>query len=134
MKKSISWQQRQYVGNYLLNLIIQGETFHVINISWFSMKVYHKYCSYHLCSSFSVGIIYKGVKRTLQYMPNKNPQLPRLFIVHVWQFQWRKFEAQCLDNIYVSTSRLFKMYWIFCAKNIMVLILKSFIWDYSWAK
>ena len=134
MKKSISWQQRQYVGNYLLNLIIQGETFHVINISWFSMKVYHKYCSYHICSSFSVGIIYKGTKRTLQYMLNKYLQLPRLFIVHVWQFQWRKFEAQCLDNIYVSTSRLFKMYWIFCAKNIMVLILKSFIWDYSWAK
>ena len=27
--------------NYLLSLETQGETFHVINISWFSMKVVH---------------------------------------------------------------------------------------------
>ena len=125
MKKPISWRQRQYVYNYLLNLINQSETFHVINISWFSMKVCHNYCSYNICSSFSVGSIYEGAKCTLHYMPNKNLQVPRLFIVHVWHFQWRKFEAQCLDNIYVSISRLFKMFWVFCVKNIMALILKA---------
>ena len=134
MKKSISWRQRQYVGNYLLNLITQGEIFHVINISWSSMKVYHKHCSYNICSSFSVGSIYKGAKRTLQHIPNKNLQLPRLFIAHVWHFQWRKFEAQCHDSIYVSISRFFKMYWVFFAKNNIALILKSLIRDYSWAK
>ena len=82
MKKSISWRQRQYVGNYLLNLETQGETFHVINVSWFSMKVYHKLCSFNNCSSFSAGSIFEGAKRTLQYMPNKNLQQPKSFIVH----------------------------------------------------
>ena len=134
MKKSIYLQQRQYVGSYLLNLITQGEVFHVINISWFSMKVYHKFCSYNICSSFSAGSIYKSAKRILLYMPNKSLQLPRSFIVHVWLFQWRKFEAQYLDNIYVSISRFSKIYWSFCAKNIMTLILKTFTWDYSWGK
>ena len=117
MKKSISSQQRQHVGNYLLNLETQGETFHVINISWFSMKVYHKFCSFNICSSFSAGSIYGSTKRTLQYMPNKNLQQSKSFIVHVWHFQWRKFEAQYLDNVYVSTSRFFVMYWDFCAKK-----------------
>ena len=56
------------------------------------------------------------------------------FIVHVWNFQWRNFESQYLYNIYVSTSRFFMMYWGFCAKNIMTLILKTLIWDYSWGK
>ena len=60
-----------------------GETFHVISISCFSMKVYHKFFSYNICSLFSAGSIYKGAKRTLQYMQNKNLQLPRSFIVHV---------------------------------------------------
>ena len=127
MKKSISgnvWV------NYLHSLKTQGETFHVINISWFSMKVYHKFCSFNICSSFSAGSIYKGTKRTLQYIPHNNLQQPKSFIVHVWHFQWRKFEAQYLDNIYVSTSS----YWHFCAKNIMTYILKTPIWDYSWGK
>ena len=117
MKKSISSQQRQHVGNYLLNLETQGETFHVINISWFSMKVYHKFCSFKINSSFSTGRIYENTKCTLQYMPNKNFQQSKSFIVHVWHFQWRKFEAQYLDNVYVSTSRFFVMYWDFCAKK-----------------
>ena len=96
--------------NYLLSLETQGETFHVINISWFSMNVYHKFCSFNICSSFSAGNIYEGTKRTLQYMPNKNLQQSKLFIVHILHFQWRKFEAQYLDNIYVSTSSFFMMY------------------------
>ena len=121
MKKSISWWQRQNVGNYLINFITQGETFHVVNISWFSMKVYHRYCSYNICSSFSVGSIYKGAAKPTLQMPNRNLQLSRLFIVHVWHFQWRKFEAQCLDNIYVSINRFLKMHWVFCAKNVMAL-------------
>ena len=125
MNKSIYWWQRQYVENYLFNFITQSETFHVKNISWFWMKVHHKFCSYNICSSFSAGSIYKGAKRTLMYMPNKNLQLTRSFIVHVWHFQWRKFEVQHLDNIYVSISRFFKMYWGFCTKNIMTLILKT---------
>ena len=103
--------------NYLLSLETQGETFHVINISWFSMKVYHKFCSFNICSSFSAGSIYEGTKRTLQYMPNKNLQQPKSFIVHVWHLQWRKFEAQYLGNIYVSTSSFYMMHWRFCAKK-----------------
>ena len=110
MKKSIYWRQRQYVDNYLLNLITQGETFHVINISWYSVKVYHKFCSYNINSSFSARSIYKGVTRTLLYVSNKNLQLPRSSIVHVWHFQWQKFEALYLDN------RFFKMYRFLCQK------------------
>ena len=98
------------------------------------MKVHHKFCSYNICSSFSAGSIYKGAKHTLQCMPNKNLQIPRSFIVHVWHFQWKKFETQYLDNIYVSISWFFKMYWGFCTKNIMTLMLKTLIWDYSWGK
>ena len=80
MKKSISSWQRQYLGNYILNLDTQGETFHVINVLWFSVKVYHQFCSFNICSLFSAGSIYEGVKRTLQYMPNKNIRLPKSFI------------------------------------------------------
>ena len=87
---------------------------HVINISWFSMKVYHKFCSFNICSLFSAGSYFEGTKRTLKYMSHKNLQQPKSFIVHVWHFQWRKFEAQYLDNIYVSTSRFFMMYCVFC--------------------
>ena len=87
------------MGTYLLNLETQGEPFHVINISRFSMKVYHKFCSLNICSSFSAGSIYEGAKRTLQYVPNKNLQQPESFIVHLLHFQWRKFEALYLDNI-----------------------------------
>ena len=116
MKKSIYWRQRQYVGNYLLNLITQGETFHVINISWFSMKAYHKFRNNNICSSFSAGRIYKGAKRILQYIPYKNLLLPRSFIVHLSHFQWRKFEVQYLGKIYVSVSRFSKMYPGFCTK------------------
>ena len=134
MKRSISWQQRQYVGRYLLNLETQGETFHVINISWFSMKVYHKFCSFNICSSCPAGTIYEGTKRTLQYMPNKNLQLPKSFIAHGWHFQWRKFEAPYLDNIYVSTNRFLIKHWGFLCQNIIALILKTLTWDYSWGK
>ena len=81
------------------------------------MKVYQKSCSFNICSSFSAGSIYEGAKSTLQYMPNKNLQQPKSFIAHVWHFQWRKFEAHYLDNIYVSTSRFFMMYWDLCAQK-----------------
>ena len=117
MKKWSSWRQRQYVDNYLLNLETQGEKFHVINVSWFSMKAYHKFCSFNICSSFPAGSIYEDAKHTLQYMPNKDLQLPKSFIVHVWHIQWRKFEAQYLDNVHVGTSRFFMMYWGFCAQK-----------------
>ena len=80
MKKSISSRQRQYLGNYLLNLKIQGETFHVINILWFSMKLYDKFRSFNIFSLFSAGRNYEGVKRTLQYMPHTNIRLPKSFI------------------------------------------------------
>ena len=55
-------------------------------------------------------------------MPNKNLQLPRLFIVHLWHFQWRKFQTQWFDNIYVSISRFLNIYWVFCGKNIMIIL------------
>ena len=85
--------------NYLLSLETQGETFHVINISWFSMKVYHKFCSFNICSSFSAGSIYEGTKRTLQYMPNKNLQQSKSFIVHVWHFKWRNFSTLTISML-----------------------------------
>ena len=68
----------KYVGVYLLDLIKQGETFNVINMSWFAMKAYHKFCGYNICNSFFCLSIYEGVKRTLQCMPNKkSPITPR---------------------------------------------------------
>ena len=120
-------------GNYLLSLETQGETFHVINISWFSMKVYHKFCNFNICSSFSAGSIYEGTTRTLQYMLNKNLQQSKLFIARVWHFQWRKFEAQYLDNIYVSTSSFFyNVLRFLCQKyydiNIEDNYLRLFLW------
>ena len=72
------------------------------------------FCSFNIYSSFSAGSIYEGPKRTLQYKPNKNLQQHKSFIVLVWHFQWRTFEAQYLDNVYVSTNRFFMMYWGFC--------------------
>ena len=66
------------MGVYLLDLVKQGETFNVINMSWFAIKAYHKFCGYHICNSFFCLSIYEGVKRTLQCMPNKkSPITPR---------------------------------------------------------
>ena len=121
MKKSISSRQSNVWVNYLLSLETQGETFHVINISWFSMKVYHKFCSFNICSSFSAGSIYGSTKRTLQYMPNKNLQQSKSFIVHVWHFKWRNFSTLTISMleqvaflwcIEVSVSKiLWHKYW-----------------------
>ena len=131
MKKSISSRQRQYLGNYLLNLGTQGETFHVINILWFSMKVYRKFSSLNIAVYFLQDVIMKAPNLLFSACHIKISDYPNhSFIVHVWHFQWRKFEAQYLIN--VSASRLFMMYW--CAINIMALILKTLIWDYSWGK
>ena len=80
MKKSISSRQSQNMGNYLLNFKTQCETFHVINILWFSMKVYHKFRSFNICSLFSAGRNYEGAKRALQFIPHKNIRLPKSFI------------------------------------------------------
>ena len=62
----------KYVSVYLLDLVKQGETFNVINISWFEIEVYHKFCVHRICNSFFYQSIYEGVKSTLQCMPNKN--------------------------------------------------------------
>ena len=77
MKKLISSRQRQYLANYLLNLKTQAETFHVINILWFSIKLYYKFRSFNICSLFSAGRNYEGAKRSLQYMSHKNIWLPK---------------------------------------------------------
>ena len=67
-----------YVGAYLLDLVKEGETFNVTNMSWFAIKAYHKFCGYHSCSSFFCRSIYEGGKRTLQCKPNKkSPITPR---------------------------------------------------------
>ena len=55
----------KYVGVYLLDLVKQGETINVINMSWFAIKAYQKFCDYHICNSFFCLSIYEGVKRTL---------------------------------------------------------------------
>ena len=61
----------KYVGVYLLDLVKQSEMFNIINMSWFAIKAYHKFCGYNICSSFFCLSIYEGVKRTLQCIPNK---------------------------------------------------------------
>ena len=117
MKKSISWRQRQYVGNYLLNLETQGETFHVINVSWFSMKVYHKLCSFNIYSSFSAGSIFEGAKRTLQYMPKKisNNQSHSLSMHDV--LKGEKSEPSNLTIFMLAQSGISMMHWGFCAQK-----------------
>ena len=70
--------EEKYVGIYLLDLIKQGETFNVINMSWFAIKAYHKFCGYEICKSFFCINIYEGAKRTLQCIPNKkSPITPK---------------------------------------------------------
>ena len=63
-----------------LNRFGPFETFHVINILWFSIKVYHKFCSFNICSLFSEGHNYEDARRSLQYMPHINIRLPKSFI------------------------------------------------------
>lgn len=68
----------KYVGIYLLELIKQGETFNVINMSWFAIKAYHKLCGYEICYSIFCINIYEWAKRTLQCIPNKkSPITPK---------------------------------------------------------
>ena len=68
----------QVCGFYLLDLVKQGESFNVINMSRFAVKAYHKFCGYNICNSFFRLSIYEGVKRKLQCMPNKkSPITPR---------------------------------------------------------
>ena len=52
----------RYVSNYLLNFTNQGETFHVINMSWFSVKAHHKFRNCNICSSFFFLSINETVK------------------------------------------------------------------------
>ena len=87
--------------NYLLSLETQGETFHVINISWFSMKVYHKFCSFNICSSFSTGSIDEGTKRNLHYMPHKSLQF-----IHCpcKTFSMEKIRSSVPYNIYLAQA------------------------------
>ena len=63
--------QDKYVGVYLLGLVKGGETFNVINMSWFAIKTYHKFCGRNICNSFFWLRIYEGLKRTLQCILNK---------------------------------------------------------------
>ena len=133
MKKSISSRQRQYLGNYLLNLKTPGATFHVIKISY---GFQWKYIASFVASTFPVYFLQDVIMVPNVLFSSCHIKISnnsgRPFIVRVWHFQRRKFEAQYL--IHVSASRLFMMYWCFCAKNIMALILKTLIWDYSWGK
>ena len=110
MKKSISSRQRQYVGK----LFTQSR-----NPRW-DISCYKYFMVFNESMSqflqlqhlhFLQEVFLKALN--VPYMPNRNLQLPKSFIVHVWHFQWRKFEAQYLDNIYVSTSRFFMMYYVF---------------------
>ena len=56
----------KYVGVYLLDLITQGETLNIINIPWFAVKAYHKFCGYNICDSFFCLSIYEVVIKSLQ--------------------------------------------------------------------
>ena len=108
MKKSISLQQRQYLSNFLHNLETQGEIFHVINILWFSMKVYHRFVASTFALYFLHDVFMKAPNVLFSRCHIKISDYPsHSFIAHVWHFQWRKFKAYYLDNIYVSSSRFF---------------------------
>ena len=77
------------MGVYLLDLVKQGETFSIINMLWFAIKAYHKFCGYHICKSFFCLSIYEGVKRRLQCMPNKkSPITPCLLLSMYNHFKW----------------------------------------------
>ena len=131
MKKPISWRQTQYVGNYLFNLETQGETFHVINISLFSMKIYHKFCSFNIGSSFSAGSIYKGTKRTLQYLQKKkkkkisNYPSHSLSIDHI--FNGENSKHSTLTIFLLAQAGFLCCIEVSVSKNIMTLILETVI-------
>ena len=52
----------KYVSVYLLDLVKQGKTFNVINISWFEIEVYHKFCVHRICNSFFIRAFMKALK------------------------------------------------------------------------
>lgn len=81
-KNSLAAETKNVI-NYLLDLVNQGEAFHVINMPWFPIKAHHKFCSCNICSLFSCLGIYEGAKRTPPYLPNKYLQLTTPFIVHI---------------------------------------------------
>ena len=76
----------KYLGVYLLDLVKQGETFNVMNMSWFATKAYHKFCGYHICNSFFCLSIYEGVKRTLQCIPNKKSPITPRHLLSMYNF------------------------------------------------
>ena len=75
-----------YRGVYLLDLVRQGETFNIINISWFAVKAYRKFCGYNISNSFLCLSIYEGVERTLQCMPNKKSPITHVIYCQCTSF------------------------------------------------
>ena len=112
--EAIFWRQRQYVGNYLLNLETQGETFHVINISWISTNVHHKFRSSNICSSFSAAsILFSICPIRISNYPSHSLSMYDIFGG---------------ENSKLSTLKIFMLAQAgFCTKNIMILILKTLI-------
>ena len=134
MKKWSSWRQRQYVDNYLLNLETQGEKFHVINVSWFSMKAYHKFCSFNICSHFLQVVFMKALNTLFSTCLTKISSYP--------SHSLSMYDIFNGENSKLSTSTMFMLAqadFLWCIevsvpKNIMTLILETVIWDYSWGK
>ena len=74
-----------YRGVYLLDLVRQGETFNIINMSWFAVKAYRKFCGYNISNSFLCLSIYEGVERTLQCMPNKKSPITPCHLLSMYK-------------------------------------------------
>ena len=94
--------EEKYVGVYLFNLVKQGETFNVINISWFAIKAYQMFCGYLICNFFYCLSIYEGVKRTFQCMSNKNSSIISRHLLLMCNF----FKG---ENLNLRDSRTWKI-------------------------
>ena len=61
----------------------------------FSMKVYHKFCSLNICSSFSAGSIYEGDKRTLQFITVRSAYIRSYSGPYFPAFQLNRIQSEC---------------------------------------
>ena len=61
------------MGNYLFNFETPGKAFHVINISWFSVKVYHKFVASTFAVHFLQEVFLKALNVLSVYAKQKSP-------------------------------------------------------------
>ena len=135
MKKSISLQQRQYLSNFLHNLETQGEIFHVINILWFSMKLYHRFVASTFALYFLHDVFMKAPNVLFSRCHIKISDYPSHSSLPMYDiFNGENSKLTTLTIFMLAQAGFFMIYWGFYSKKIVTLILKTFIWDYSWGK